>query len=119
MSSQQGLSLFEVIIALVMVSIALTGMLDGMGAIIQTRSYLSHHTLAQEVAWQSWMASRAGGVVDSRWLEEKQNYAEHSWQVHQQVEATNFPRTQSLTISVTPLPEKESTIKLSALVVTP
>lgn len=117
-AKQQGFSLIEVLIAVVVVSIALLALMEGMGAIIQTQSQLRLQAQAQQVAWQQWQSLRVGIASKDEVI--KVIHAERDWQVKTTFTDTDFPGTRQVVIQVLPSDDLKSRAQLlSALVVTP
>lgn len=114
----KGFSLIEVLIALIVVSIALLALMEGMGAIIHTQSQLRQQAQAQQVAWQQWQSLRLGVAFKNEKLTVE--HGERSWQVSTEFTDTDFPGTRQVTIRVLPSDDlKARALVLSALVVTP
>lgn len=117
-AKQQGFSLIEVLIAVVVVSIALLALMEGMGGIIQTQSQLRLQAQAQQVAWQQWQSLRGGIASKDEVI--KVTHAERDWQVKTTFTDTDFPGTRQVAIQVLPSDDLQARAqRLSALVVTP
>jgi general secretion pathway protein I len=117
-AKQQGFSLIEVLIAVVVVSIALLALMEGMGAIIQTQSQLRLQAQAQQVAWQQWQSLRVGFASKNEVI--KVSHAQLDWQVKTTFTDTDFPGTRQVVIQVLPSDDlKARAQRLSALVVSP
>jgi len=117
MHKQQGFSLLEVLVALVVVSIALAAMLQGFGVVVQTQTALKEQALLQQVAWQQWAGLRVGGQTEDTITVQQFG---RDWHVRHVKSSTDFPGTQQVLITVQDATDKQSRImQLSALLVAP
>jgi prepilin-type N-terminal cleavage/methylation domain-containing protein len=115
MCKQQGFSLLETLIAVLVVSIALAAMLHGMGVIVQTQTALNEQARAQQVVWQQWLAVRMSGSTEEKTIVTQAN---QDWTVITKLGDTGYPDTHQVTIRVQPADDKQArSVQLSALVV--
>lgn len=117
-NQQHGFSLIEVLIALVIVSIALLALIEGMSGIIFTQTQLRLQAQAQQVAWQQWQALRAGTPGANQ--DKTVSHAGQSWLVKTTFSDSGTPNTTQVSIRVQPAdPPSSKTLLLSVLVVSP
>ena len=117
MSKQKGFSLLEVLIALVVVSIALAAMLQGFGVVVQTQLALKEQAVMQQVAWQQWAGLRLGAQTEDKITVQQFG---RDWLVTNVKTSTDFPGTQQVVITVQDASDKEARkMQLSALLVAP
>lgn len=96
---QQGFSLLETLVAVMIVAIALDAILEGLGTIVKTHTALKIQALAQQVAWQQFVFVRSGLETDQVKTVEQ---CQQSWRVVTTFTDTGFPNTHQVSITVQP-----------------
>lgn len=112
--SESGLTLIEVLIALAILSIALTAVIKSASQNIRTTLYLQNRTIATWVATDVMNSIRAGVIKPQNDLtEEDQTLGQH-WQWKATVNPTPNPRIKKIIVDVYQQPENNKLAHLES-----
>ena len=88
--THRGMTLIEVLVALVVIAVALSAIIETVNSGVVSVTYMKERTMAQWVADnQDTRLQLSANVIGTQWSEEKM--AGRDWQVRTRIETTNDP----------------------------
>lgn len=116
-TQERGIILLEVMIALLVAAIALWALLQGLSQTVQTQSQLNLQAMAQQVAWQHWVALSQETHPEQGTQTVSQ--LGQTWHIETQLTPTAYANTQQVRIRVQAVASNAPVVQLSALVMLP
>ena len=108
---QRGFTLIEVLVALVVVALGMSALMETMGSSADTATWLRDRTFAQWIAYNQLTLTRLTGTLPATGQSDGElDFAGHHWRWRQVVSSLSFPGVERIDVMVqpadTPLDEK-------------
>jgi general secretion pathway protein I len=98
---QRGFTLIEVLVALVIVALGMSALLETLGSAADTSTWLRDKTFAQWIAFNQLEATRLSGSAPAAGTSDGElDYAGHHWRWRQDVTDTGFPGVFQIDVKV-------------------
>jgi general secretion pathway protein I len=104
-SAQRGFTLIEVLVALVIVALGMSALLESLGSAADTATWLRDKTLAQWIGFNQLSLTRLAGTLPAPGTTNGDlDFAGRHWRWRQEVTAMGFPGLFQIDVKVEPAP---------------
>jgi general secretion pathway protein I len=104
-STQRGFTLIEVMVALVVVALGMSALMETLGSAADTATWLRDKTVAQWIAFNQLDTTRLAGVLPTDGTTNGElDYAGRHWRWRQEVSDLGFPGLFRIDVKVEPAP---------------